>query len=61
MIYAAYSSELEGVGGKYLEDSAITKSSGFSYDIEHQERLWQHTGATLSPWLDQLDTNVFDS
>lgn len=59
VLFAAFSPELEGVGGKYLEDCAITKSSAFSYGKEEQDRLWRHTGAALNQWLEGTD-NVFD-
>ncbi|XP_077199444.1 polyprenol dehydrogenase isoform X1 [Paroedura picta] len=39
-IYAAVSSELEGVGGCYLYNEQRTKSLDLSYDEELQRRLW---------------------
>jgi NAD(P)-dependent dehydrogenase (short-subunit alcohol dehydrogenase family) len=53
VLYAAFSSELEGVGGKYLEDSAIMRSSCYSYDKDAQSGLWTATGHSLSNWLDK--------
>ena len=49
-IWAAVATELEGVGGRYLEDCAIAKPwskekpmSGvmpYALDVDHAERLW---------------------
>lgn len=59
VLYAAFSPELEGVSGKYLEDCAIMKSSGHSYDQVLQDKLWTQTLESLSKWLpDDVDYSV---
>ena len=40
-VYLASSPEVEGISGQYFVDSRATKSSGVSYDVEAQQRLWE--------------------
>ena len=40
-VYAATSSEMEGVSGKYLEKSRIIRSSKLSYDQDQAAALWE--------------------
>lgn len=42
---------MEGVSGKYLEDSAIIKSSNFSLEENSQETLWKITWSMLEEWV----------
>ncbi|XP_030636422.1 polyprenol dehydrogenase [Chanos chanos] len=42
-IYAAASSDLEGVGGCYLYNGRIVESSGISYDENLQAKLWKES------------------
>ncbi|RWR99858.1 dehydrogenase-like protein [Dinothrombium tinctorium] len=51
VLFAALSKEMEGVGGKYLEDCSIVNSSAFSYNIEAQNKLWNETLNMLKPWI----------
>ncbi|XP_054163158.1 dehydrogenase/reductase SDR family member on chromosome X-like [Oppia nitens] len=60
IIYATISSELEGVGGKYLEDCAIIKSSPFSLNKQYQQKLWQKTWQLLEDQIHGLP-NPIDS
>ncbi len=39
-LYAATSEKLEGVTGKYFDNSAVVESSPLSHDINLQERVW---------------------
>jgi NAD(P)-dependent dehydrogenase (short-subunit alcohol dehydrogenase family) len=40
-LYLATSPEVEGISGKYFSRSREKRSSGESYDITVQERLWE--------------------
>ncbi|KAI1287089.1 Dehydrogenase/reductase SDR family member on chromosome X [Halotydeus destructor] len=60
VLYAGFASEMEAVGGKYLEDCAITSSSISSYIESQQGRLWNQTAIAISPWLDQKERQLFD-
>ena len=40
-VYLASSSEVEGVTGRYFDDSKEKRSSGASYDVSAQQRLWE--------------------
>jgi hypothetical protein len=53
-LYATLSSELEGIGGKYLEDCAIIKSSPFSRVKEYQQQLWSQTWTLLKDWTEKM-------
>lgn len=54
VVFSAISPELDGVGGKYLEDCQILKSSSYSYNKEHQHHLWIKTFNYLQPWIEKL-------
>ncbi|MEQ8675207.1 MAG: SDR family oxidoreductase [Aggregatilineales bacterium] len=49
-IYLASSPDVEGVSGKYFDNSKPVKSNDFSYRVEDQERLW-----TLSEEMVKLE------
>ncbi|XP_074601536.1 polyprenol dehydrogenase-like [Brevipalpus obovatus] len=55
VLYTALSPELDGVGGKYLEDCAIVKAARPAYDESIQDQLWNKTWSMLRPWLEKLD------
>jgi len=40
-LYACLSSELEGRGGRYLDNCQETRSNEESYNKEIQEKLWK--------------------
>ncbi|KAL1432822.1 hypothetical protein MTO96_013023 [Rhipicephalus appendiculatus] len=50
-LYAALSSDMEGVSGAYLEECAIAEPAPQSKDRALQDRLWKETWACLQPWL----------
>jgi hypothetical protein len=39
------------MSGKYLEDNAISLSSGLSYNKSDQEKLWNISWNLLSKWM----------
>jgi NAD(P)-dependent dehydrogenase (short-subunit alcohol dehydrogenase family) len=41
-VYLAVSQEVNGITGKYFNDSRQTQSSELSYDKELQEEMWQY-------------------
>lgn len=51
VLHAAFSSELEGISGCYLEECALAQSLSLCTDLSVQERLWNKTWALLWPWL----------
>lgn len=54
IIYVTLSTELEGIGGKYLEDCAIIRSSPFSRVKQYQRQLWSQTWNLLKDWTKQM-------
>lgn len=50
-LYAALSSDMEGVSGAYLEECAVAEPALQSKDRALQDRLWKETWACLQPWL----------
>lgn len=58
VLYASLSPEMDGVGGKYLEDCAIVKASRIAYDVSKQDELWKQTWHLLRPWLEKLDSDL---
>jgi hypothetical protein len=52
ILYASLSTQLNGLSGKYLEDSAIFTSSTISYNKYNQDRLWNMTWKLLTKWTD---------
>lgn len=40
-VFLASSPEVEGVSGKYFKRSKAKKSTGYSYDVDAQKRLWE--------------------
>jgi hypothetical protein len=50
ILYASLSSQLNGLSGKYLEDSAIHTSSTISYNKYNQDKLWNITWKLLTKW-----------
>ena len=57
VLYASLSPEIDGVGGKYLEDCAIVRASKYSYNESKQDELWSLTRSLLKPWIDQVENN----
>lgn len=51
IIAAIFSSTLEGLGGKYLEDCKVTKSCRYSLKKDVQDKLWTETWSILDKWL----------
>jgi len=49
--YVALSSEMEGIGGKYLEECTPVISSKISRNVYQQKELWEKTVSLLKPWL----------
>ncbi|GIY78939.1 hypothetical protein CDAR_546841 [Caerostris darwini] len=49
--YAALSSDMEGTGGKYLEECSTVTSSKVSEDKQLQKELWELTWKVLHPWM----------
>ncbi|CAG2108959.1 unnamed protein product [Medioppia subpectinata] len=60
ILYATLSSQLEGIGGKYLEDCAIIRSSGFSINRQFQDQLWLKTWSALKDWTKDLPNPLVD-
>lgn len=54
IIYLALSSQMEGVGGKYLEDCAILKSSPYSRVHDYQQQLWQKSWTLIEDRIEGL-------
>lgn len=50
-LYAALSSDMEGVSGAYLEECTVSEPAPQSKDRALQDRLWKETWACLQPWL----------
>ncbi|XP_072143699.1 polyprenol dehydrogenase-like [Dermacentor andersoni] len=50
-LYAALSSDMEGVSGAYLEECTVSEPAPLSKDRALQDRLWKETWACLQPWL----------
>ena len=42
-VYAGVSKELEGLGGNYIRECRVTKTTTESIDVETQEKLWEVT------------------
>lgn len=55
IIYALLSNRMEGIGGKYLEDCEICRSSLYSYKYFYQKELWEKTWNLLTDWIDSND------
>ncbi|GIY99446.1 short-chain dehydrogenase TIC 32, chloroplastic [Caerostris extrusa] len=49
--YAALSTDMEGTGGKYLEECSTVTSSKVSEDKQLQKELWELTWKVLHPWM----------
>lgn len=58
VLFTAISSELDDVGGKYLEDCSIIKSSKQSYDQNCQNELWDKTFNYLQPYIEKLNLEM---
>lgn len=50
-LYAALSSDMEGVTGAYLEECSLSEPAPQSKDRALQDRLWKETWTCLQPWL----------
>ncbi|MEC9287352.1 MAG: short-chain dehydrogenase, partial [Chloroflexota bacterium] len=57
-VYAATSPEMEGVSGKYLEESRIVRSSKLSYDEAQAGALWE-LSAKLTGLPSDSDISTF--
>ncbi|KAG8199685.1 hypothetical protein JTE90_022135 [Oedothorax gibbosus] len=53
--YTALSAEMEGVGGKYLEECKIVNSSKISQIDSVQKELWKYTWNALRAWMAEND------
>ena len=56
MVFAAVSHEMEGIGGKYLEDMKMVSSSRYSYRRQEQEALWNQTVNSIGSWIQLFKT-----
>lgn len=57
ILFTALSPSLEGVGGKYIINSAMRNSSQLSYDIIIQDKLWTYTKDLIKTksWLNYIN------
>jgi hypothetical protein len=58
VVFAAVSHEMNGIGGKYLEDMKMVSSSRYSYRREEQQQLWKQTIDCIRPWIDIFITQT---